>query len=156
MARRYATKVKMTIEGAKELDKLLDNMGDSAAVHVDDAVRTGGQIALAAARANADTEFENPTGETRDAIQLQPVTLKRGQGVNLRRIVRGSVKLGFDKSAAGRKAVRSKKKFAFHGIYQELGTKYFKPKYFLRDAIDKNKDKISEAITSRFKRLLRG
>ena len=47
------------IEGAKELDKLLEGMGDDAAGAIDNAVRAGGEIALQKAKQYAGSRIKH-------------------------------------------------------------------------------------------------
>ena len=134
---------KVTVEGAKELDKFLEGMGDDAGRLINAAVKEGGEIPLKAAKANAPVD----TGKLQRNIVMQPVVTRAGRGGRRRRIQSGSVKIGFNRTRKGAEDD------AYYGSFVELGTKKQPARYYLRDAVDKNKEAIANAITSAFKRM---
>lgn len=133
---------KVSVIGAKELEQLLEGMGDDAARHIEAAVRRGGQIALAAAKQSVPVD----TGKLRDSIKLESIQRKAAKAGSKKRIVSGSVKLGFNSKG---------KNGAYYGSFVELGTKYQKATFFLRDAVDRNKVKIAAAMTAYMSNLRR-
>jgi len=142
------------IEGAKELDKLLEGMGDDAAGAIDNAVRAGGEIALQKAKQYAGSRIKHEwgpgTGALERNITMRPVMRRAGHAGTKRRIVRGSVSIGFNRTKKG--AADD----AYYGTFVELGTKYQPAKKMMRDAVDWNRKKIAEAVKSAFLKLIRG
>jgi HK97 gp10 family phage protein len=137
---------KVGIEGAKELDKLLESMGDQAGAIIISAVKSGGEIALQAAKANT-SRFADPTGNTERNITMSPVNKRKGKNVSTKRTTSGSVTIGLNRTKKG--AADD----AYYGAFTELGTKYQTAKFFLRDAVDKNKARIAAAIIAAFRKL---
>jgi HK97 gp10 family phage protein len=142
-----ANKVYMRIEGAKELDKFLESMGDQAANLIDNAVKAGGEIGLSKAKQYVARRTHG-TGNLERNIVMQPVTRRAGHAGKKRRIVSGSVRI-----TASRAGKAGDANNAYYGSFVELGTKYQDAKMFLRDAVDWNRKKIADAVTNAFKRL---
>lgn len=150
------------IEGAKELDKFLEGMGDDAARAIDDAVQAGGNIALAKAKQYARSRIKDGTGFLESQLKMFPVVRRAGNAGTKRRITRGSVSIGW-KAAAGAKSKHLVKKYGlsnpvstYYASFVELGTKYQPKKRMIQDAIDWNRSKIAEAMKEAFLRLIRG
>ena len=152
MPTAHNQKWKVTVDGAKELGKQLEGMGDEAASLIDDAVNAGADIIQAKGKQYAGNRIKNATGEStgnlvRNIVKL-PVTRRAGHAGRKRRIVAGSVKVGFNRSKKGAGDD------AYYGSFFELGTKYQDAKYPLRDALDWNKNSIAQAVIAKFKKLM--
>lgn len=142
MARQ--NRFRVSIIGARDIDRWLESMGADAARILNDAVKSGGEIALTAAKANAPV---GATGRLQSNTTMTPVTRRRGSAATSRRITSASVKIGFPRIKKG------DPNDAYYGPFVELGTKHQKPRFFLRDAVDRNKQRIADAITNRIARL---
>ena len=130
MARSYsarAKKVKAEVEGAEEIIKLLKEMGQNAENVLSKAAEAGGRIALS------------------DAIRRCPV----GKTGNLK----SNLHLETGKSTQYKADARVLPgKEEYYGTFVELGTKNQPAQPFLRPAVDENKEKISEKVTSELSR----
>jgi HK97 gp10 family phage protein len=142
------------IEGGKEIDMMLENMGEGAARFITAAVREGAEIAKKYAESHAP---EGETGRLRRGIRIMDVVKRAGHAGRKRRIVEGSVKIGFNRTKKG--AADD----AYYGAFKELGfkhagepTKQMPAHRFLRDAVDKNRKRIADAITDTLSRLFWG
>jgi HK97 gp10 family phage protein len=146
-----ANKFYVQVDGAKELDRDLELMGDGAAAVLDAAVIAGGRIALQKAKQYARSRIKNGTGNLERNIIIKPVIRRAGHSGKKRRIERGSVSIGV--SRAGKKGDANN---AYYGSFVELGTKYQTAKKFMRDAVDWNRGKIARAVVDKFKSIMRG
>lgn len=124
MARAYtarAKKLKVEVEGAEEVIKLLEEMGQNAGDVLVRAAEAGGRVALSEAR------------------RLCPVKTGR---------LRASLTLTQGKKTPTKANVRIEHgKKEYYGKFVELGTKKQPAKPFLRPAVDENKKQISDAVT---------
>ncbi len=134
---------KITIDGAKELGKALEGMGDDAAELVAKATEAGGEIALRDAKARAPVD----TGRLQRNIVMSRVKKRAGKAGTKKRTLSAAVTIGFSGSKKG------SEDDAYYGPFVELGTKYQSARFFIRDAVDKNKAAISAAIVDAFKKL---
>jgi len=124
MARAYtarAKKLKAEVEGAEEVVKLLEEMGQKAEEVLAKAAEAGGRVALSEARRRCPVK----TGRLRASL-----TLTQGRKTPARANVR---------IEHGRKE--------YYGKFVELGTRKQPARPFLRPAVDENKKRVSEAVT---------
>ena len=124
MGRNYSAKqkrVKVTIEGGKQLARRLKNMDTAASGILLSAARKGGKIALDEAK----KECPEDTGALKASLRLTD---------NKSTPVRADVKVDYDKSIK-------------YGAFVELGARGRKPNPFMRNAVDNNIDKINKEIT---------
>lgn len=124
MARAYTARAKKlyaAVEGAEEVIKLLEDMGQKAEEVLAGAAEAGGKIALAEARRRCPVK----TGRLRASLEL-----KQGKKTPARANVR----------------IEHGKK-EYYGKFVELGTKKQPARPFLRPAMDENKKQISDAVT---------
>jgi HK97 gp10 family phage protein len=140
-ARKNAFKV--TVEGAKELDNWLGDMGDQCADIVYKATAAGGDIILDHAKTAAP---EGETGRLKRNITMGPVKPRKSKSGKVA-TDRASVQIGFNRTKKG--AADD----AYYGVFVELGTKFQKARFFLRDSIDKTKQAVANRMISEFKRL---
>jgi HK97 gp10 family phage protein len=130
MARSYsarAKKVKAKVEGAEEIIKLLKEMGQNAENVLSQAAEAGGKIAL------SDAKRRCPVGKTGNL--KSNLKLETGKKTSTKAFVK--VLPGKDE---------------YYGTFVELGTKKQPAQPFLRPAVDENKEKISEKVTSELSR----
>jgi len=124
MARSYtarAKKLKAEVEGAEEVVKLLEEMGQKAGEVLAKAAEAGGRVALSEARRRCPVK----TGRLRASL-----TLTQGRKTPARANVR----------------IEHGKK-EYYGKFVELGTRKQPARPFMRPAVDENKQQISEAVT---------
>lgn len=114
-------KVKTTVEGADKIVRTLKSMEEAASDVMLKGAEAGGQIALEDARANCPVD----TGALKKSLKLTDAK---------KTPTRATVQVDYDKSIK-------------YGTYVELGARGRKANPFLRNAVDKNQDKINEAIT---------
>lgn len=114
--------IKTRIDGLKEVEKLLEDIGVSASDVLDKAANAGGEIALEDAKRRCPTD----SGRLKASLNLKKSKTKKPE-------VRQEVKI-----APGRKE--------YYGTFVELGTANQPAQPFMRPAIDENKDKIAKAI----------
>ncbi len=115
-------KIKVTLEGREKIVKRLKAMDGAASLVLMSAAKKGGQIAEEAAKRNCPVD----TGALRSSIKTTE---------NICKPTRADVKVDYDKTLTYGKSV-------------ELGARGREPKPFLRDAVDKNLDKINTTIAS--------
>ena len=132
MARSYTAKqkrVKVKIEGAEKIVKALNNMDTGAEKILAKAAKAGGDIAVNEAKRKCPVD----TGALKNSIkmQLNKVTEKRAV-----------VKIDYDKKLK-------------YGVFVELGAKGRAPNPFMRNAVDKNKGSINNAIVSEVKKAIK-
>ena len=121
--RNYSAKqkrVKVRVEGAEELVKDLRKMDEAAADVLMKGAKAGGKIALSDAQANCPVD----SGDLKASLKLTE---------DKKTEKRASVKVDYDKSIK-------------YGAFVELGARGRPGNPFLRNAVDKNQDKINEAI----------
>lgn len=116
------------VDGAKEVIKLLENMGQNAATVLSQAAEAGGKIALAEARRRCPVR----SGRLRASLSL-----KLGKKTALKANVR---------------VVHGRKEY--YGTFVELGTKKSPAQPFMRPAVDENKKRIADAITEEIGRAI--
>ncbi len=124
MARAYTArikKLKAEVEGAEEVVKLLEEMGQKAGEVLAKAAEAGGRVALSEARRRCPVK----TGRLRASL-----TLTQGRKTPARANVR----------------IEHGKK-EYYGKFVELGTRKQPARPFMRPAVDENKQQISEAVT---------
>ena len=124
MARSYSAKQKrlrVRVEGAEQIVKALKGMDDKASKVLTSAAKAGGEIALSDAKRNCPVN----TGALRDSIKMN---------VNKVTNTKADVKIDYDKSIK-------------YGVFVELGTRGRAANPFMRNAVDKNQDKINSKIT---------
>jgi len=128
MARSYSAKQKrlrVKVEGADKIVKALKNMDDGASKVLTVAAKAGGQIALSDAKRNCPVN----TGALRDSLKME---------VNKVSNTKADVKIDYDKKLK-------------YGVFVELGTNGRTANPFLRNSVDKNQDRINDAIVSAVK-----
>ena len=113
-------KVKVKIEGAEQLAKALRNMDEAAASVLMSGAKAGGEIALKDAQAHCPVD----SGDLKASLKLAE---------DKKTEKRASVKVDYDKAIK-------------YGAFVELGARGRPGNPFLRNAVDKNQDKINEAI----------
>lgn len=113
-------KVKTTIHGAKEIVRTLKSMEDAASSVLLKSARAGGKIALEDAKQHCPVD----TGALKNSLKIE-----NGKATQ----TKATVEVNYDKSIK-------------YGTYVELGVRGRKPNPFLRNAVDKNQEKINEAI----------
>lgn len=131
MARNYsarAKKVRAEVEGAEEIIKILKEMGQNAENVLLQAAEAGGKIALDDAKRRCPVR----TGRLRSSLQLEV-----GKSTPYKADVR--VRPGKDE---------------YYGTFVELGTKNQAAQPFMRPAVDENKERISEKVTSELSRVV--
>lgn len=116
-------KLKVTIEGGKEIARRLNKMEDAAANVLMTAAKAGGEIALDDARMRCPVD----TGALRDSLHMAEGTKKPKKA---------DVKIEYDKDIK-------------YGTFVELGARGRPANPFMRQAVDENLDKINEAITEK-------
>ncbi|MCR4436639.1 MAG: HK97 gp10 family phage protein [Clostridiales bacterium] len=124
MARAYTArikKLKAEVEGAEEVIKLLEEMGQKAEEVLAKAAEAGGMVALSEARRRCPVK----TGRLRASL-----TLTQGKKTPARANVR----------------IEHGKK-EYYGTFVELGTRKQPARPFMRPAVDENKKQISDAVT---------
>jgi HK97 gp10 family phage protein len=124
MARAYTArikKLKAEVEGAEEVVKLLEEMGQKAGEVLAKAAEAGGRVALSEARRRCPVK----TGRLRASL-----TLTQGRKTPARANVR----------------IEHGKK-EYYGKFVELGTRKQPARPFMRPAVDENKQQISEVVT---------
>ncbi len=114
-------KVSCKIIGGKEIGRRLKVMGDTASGVLMKAAKAGGEIALKDAKKHCPVD----TGKLRNSLTLHEVSATNR---------RATVKVDYDKSIK-------------YGAFVELGAKGRKANPFMRDAVDKNVNKINDEIT---------
>lgn len=114
-------KVKIEIQGDKELILALKSMDSEATRILSTAVKKGGSIALDDAKKNCPTD----TGALKESLKL---TEKKATPTV------ATVTVDYDKKIK-------------YGTFVELGTKNNAPNPFMRNAVDDNIEKINTAIT---------
>jgi HK97 gp10 family phage protein len=124
VAKTYSAKQKklrVKIIGAEEIVKRLKNMESAAADVLMSATKAGGKIALDDAKQNCPVN----KGALKNSLKLE-----EGKATQ----TKADVKVNYYKSIK-------------YGAFVELGTKKNSANPFLRNAVDKNLDKINEKIT---------
>lgn len=124
MARAYTArikKLKAEVEGAEEVVKLLEEMGQKAGEVLAKAAEAGGRVALSEAKRRCSVK----TGRLRASL-----TLTQGKKTPTKANVR----------------IEHGKK-EYYGKFVELGTRKQPARPFMRPAVDENKQQISEAVT---------
>ena len=112
-------KVKVSIEGADAIVKDLKAMDDAAAAVLMDGAKKGGEIALEDARQNCPVD----TGALKASLAMTE---------DKATATKATVKVDYDKSIR-------------YGTFVELGAR---GRPFLRNAVDKNLDRINDAIVT--------
>ena len=123
MAKTYSAKQKklrVKIIGAEEIIKHLKNMESAAADVLMSAAKAGGNIALDDAKQNCPVA----TGALKNSLKLE-----EGKATQ----TKADVKVNYDKIIK-------------YGAFVELGTTKNPANPFLRNAVDKNLDKINEKV----------
>ena len=115
-------KVKVGIEGADKLVKELKAMDDAAAAVLMDGAKKGGEIALEDARQNCPVD----TGALKASLAMAE---------DKATATKATVKVDYDKNLK-------------YGKYVELGTRGRAANPFLRNSVDKNLDRINNAIVT--------
>ncbi|HEY8390108.1 MAG TPA: HK97-gp10 family putative phage morphogenesis protein [Clostridia bacterium] len=115
-------KVKVRVEGAKTLAKDLKAMDEAAADALMKGAKAGGAIALRAAQENCPVD----TGALKASLKLTE---------DKKTEKKATVKVDYDKSIK-------------YGAFVELGVRGKQGNPFLRNAVDKNQDKINKTIVS--------
>ncbi|MDA8227050.1 MAG: HK97 gp10 family phage protein [Desulfitobacterium hafniense] len=131
MAKSYTARQKKLftrVDGAKEVIKLLEDMGQNAATVLLQAAEAGGKIALAEARRRCPVR----SGRLRSSLSL-----KLGKKTALKANVR---------------VVHGRKEY--YGTFVELGTKKSPAQPFMRPAVDENKKQIADAVTEEIGRAI--
>jgi HK97 gp10 family phage protein len=113
-------KVKVAIEGADKIVKVLKEMEDAAGDVLEKGAKAGGKIALEYAKRECPVD----TGALRDSIKLSDDKKTK---------VKATVKIDYDKAIK-------------YGTFVELGTRGKKANPFLRNAVDNNMDSINKEI----------
>jgi HK97 gp10 family phage protein len=116
-------KVKVTLEGGKEIARRLKAMDAAASAILMRAAKAGGDVALESAKENCPVD----TGALRDSLKMTE---------NSSKPTKADVKIDYDKNLR-------------YGTFVELGVKGRPANPFMRDAVDKNQDKIDKAITKK-------
>lgn len=116
-------KVKVTLEGGKEIARRLKAMDAAASAILMRAAKAGGDVALESAKENCPVD----TGALRDSLKMTE---------NSSKPTKADVKIDYDKNLR-------------YGTFVELGVKGRPANPFMRDAVDKNQDKIDKAITEK-------
>lgn len=114
-------KVKVSLEGGKEIARRLKAMDMAASAILMKAAKAGGKIALDEAKKNCPVD----TGSLRDSLKMNE---------NISKPTKADVKIDYDKSLK-------------YGVFVELGARGRAPRPFMREAVDDNQDKINKAIT---------
>ena len=115
-------KVKVSIEGADAIVKDLKAMDDAAAAVLMDGAKKGGQIVLDDARQNCPVD----TGALKASLAMAE---------DKATATKATVKVDYDKSIR-------------YGTFVELGARGRPGNPFLRNAVDKNLDRINDAIVT--------
>ena len=113
-------KVKVNIKGADKLAKDLKAMDAAAASVLMKGAKAGGQIALEDARANCPVD----TGALKASLKLSE---------DKKTAIKATVKVDYDRSIK-------------YGAFVELGARGRPGNPFLRNAVDKNQDRINQSI----------
>jgi HK97 gp10 family phage protein len=113
-------KVKVNIKGADKLAKDLKAMDAAAASVLMKGAKAGGQIALEDARANCPVD----TGALKASLKLSE---------DKKTAIKATVKVDYDRSIK-------------YGAFIELGARGRPGNPFLRNAVDKNQDRINQSI----------
>lgn len=113
-------KVKIEIEGAEKIVKVLKEMEDAAGNVLMKGARAGGKIALEYARRECPVD----TGNLRNSLRLEDDKKTK---------VKATIKVDYDKSIK-------------YGTFVELGARGRPANPFLRNAVDSNMDEINREI----------
>jgi HK97 gp10 family phage protein len=113
-------KVKVSVEGADKIIKVLKEMEDAAGDVLENGAKAGGKIALEYAKRECPVD----TGALRDSLKLSDDKKTK---------VKATVKVDYDKSIK-------------YGTFVELGARGRKANPFLRNAVDSNLDEINTKI----------
>ena len=113
-------KVKVNIKGADKLAKDLKAMDAAAASVLMKGAKAGGQIALEDARANCPVD----TGALKASLKLSE---------DKKTAIKATVKVDYDRLIK-------------YGAFVELGARGRPGNPFLRNAVDKNQDRINQSI----------
>ena len=123
-------KVKVEIEGAEKIVKVLKSMEDAAGNVLMKGAEAGGKIALEDAKRNCPVD----TGALRNSLKL----VKDKQTAK-----KATVKVDYDRSIK-------------YGTYVELGTKHNPANPFMRNAVDGNMTQINNEISETVAKAVRG
>lgn len=123
-------KLHVAIEGADEVIKILENMGAAASDVLEQAAQAGGQIVLEDAKNRCSVN----TGALKASLHIE-------KGKSKKPDVKQEVKI-------------SPGKQEYYGTFVELGTTRQAARPYLRPAVDKNKEKIAEAVTQEIARAI--
>jgi HK97 gp10 family phage protein len=138
---------KVSVDGARELGLKLESLGEEANAALKAAVKEAAQVAVDYAKAHAPAG----SGATRDKIHMWPaVRQKKGASGKALRAVMTSMFVGIRSLRKGAKTSNP-----YYATFTELGSSEQSPQYYLRDAVDKNKQRISEILVSRMRQYLR-
>lgn len=113
-------KVKVSLEGGKEIARRLKAMDTAASAILMKAAKAGGEVALEDAKRNCPVD----TGALRDSLKMSENTSKP---------TKADVKIDYDKTLK-------------YGTFVELGAKGRPANPFMREAVDENIDKINKTI----------
>ncbi len=113
-------KVKVSLEGGKEIARRLKAMDEAASAILMKAAKAGGEVALEDAKKNCPVD----TGALRDSLKMSE---------NISKPTKADVKIDYDKALK-------------YGTFVELGAKGRTANPFMREAVDDNQDKINNAI----------
>jgi len=113
-------KVKVSLEGGKEIARRLRAMDTAASAILMKAAKAGGEVALEDAKRNCPVD----TGALRDSLKMSENTSKP---------TKADVKIDYDKTLK-------------YGTFVELGAKGRPANPFMREAVDENIDKINKTI----------
>ncbi len=114
--------MKVSVEGADKLVKEIKAMDDAAGAVLMQGARKGGEIALEDARQNCPVD----TGALKASLAMTD---------DKETATKATVKVDYDKSIK-------------YGTFVELGARGRPANPFLRNAVDKNLDKINDAIVA--------
>ncbi|MDW7651313.1 MAG: HK97 gp10 family phage protein [Bacillota bacterium] len=118
-------KLRVSIEGADEVAKLLEDLGEAAGSILEQAAEAGGKIALDDAKRRCPVD----TGALKASLYLAKSKTRKPE-------IKREVKI-----SPGKKE--------YYGTFVELGTANINPQPFMRPAIDENQDRIAKAINQK-------
>ena len=117
--------LRVSIEGADEVAKLLEDLSEAAGSILEQAAEAGGKIALDDARRRCPVD----TGALKASLHLAKSKTRKPE-------IKREVKI-----SPGKKE--------YYGTFVELGTANINPQPFMRPAIDENQDRIAKAINQK-------
>lgn len=124
-------RINVGIEGADEVAKLLESMGEAASIILEQAAEAGGKVVLKDAKKRCPVD----SGKLRASLHLEKGKTKKPE-------IKQEVKI-------------SPGKTEYYGTFVELGTTRQAAQPFMRPAVDENKDIIAKAINQEVLRALR-